>query len=77
MKSEPMSFWGKLKQRLRLGFTVTEPLSERGKMILDEDWDAGYKVIDAVLKAQREKKEHGMIAEDIRLGKDDYDLIQA
>ncbi len=52
-----MNFFRKLKQRLQLGFSVTDPLSERGRKILSENWNAGYTIVDAVLNTKEQQKE--------------------
>lgn len=74
-----MSNLEKIWQRVILGFSITEPVSERGKKILQEDKNAGYKLIDAVLKANENQKnlKSGIIAENLELANEKYDLIQA
>jgi len=74
-----MTNLSKLWQRVRLGFSITEPLSDRGRMILQQDKDAGYKLVEAVLKANENQKrtKSGVIAENIELANEEYDLIQA
>jgi hypothetical protein len=71
-------FGAKLLERFKLGFTISDPMSNRGKEILEDDWNAGYDIINAVLESeQRTKVKDKVLVERISLANKEYDLIQA
>ncbi|NDK54779.1 hypothetical protein [Pontibacter fetidus] len=61
-------------KHLKLGFTFSAPLSKRGKEVLANDWEAGYTIVEEVLKRKESSKGFRKSSSGTLLGESKYEL---
>jgi hypothetical protein len=69
--------WKKIKEKFISGFTVADTISERGRDILHDDLDAGYKIVEAAITSRKGINDKRVISKNLNLADRYYDLIEA